>query len=348
LPVYAKQLFPEGVLGEPVAVAAKTGTTVFETDALRMWTHPSQPSIAIASIKTKMHSLGTGVLEGLLKAVDEAEANYAGLVIWQEAPFAVGADLTGALAALKAGQFEQFEAMVAQFQHCSQRLKYSAVPVVAAVDGLALGGGAEFVMHANRRVATLESYVGLVEAGVGLLPAGGGLKEFARRIAQDTARLGYTDSFPMLSKIFKQIAMGEVGKSGLEAFERNFYREGDVIVFNNGELLSTALTVAMSMADTGYRAELPSPFPVAGYTGKATLKMMLINMKAGGFISEHDYLIGECIADCLCGGDVDPGSMVNDDWIIALERKHFVALAKTAKSQDRIEYMLKNGKPLRN
>ena len=137
--------------------------------------------IAIVSFKSKMHALGVEVLQGLNRAIDEAEKNFDALVIWHEAPFAVGANLKAAIESLKAGRFDDFEKMVALFQQTSQRLKYSLVPTVAAVEGMALGGGCEFVMHSQRAVVALESYIGLVEAGVGLLPAGGGLKEFAER-----------------------------------------------------------------------------------------------------------------------------------------------------------------------
>src|SRR6202008_2377007 len=145
-------------------------------------------------------------LLGLNRAIDEAEKNFDALVIWHDAPFAVGANLKAALESLKAGRFDEFEKMVALFQHTSQRLKYSLVPTVASVEGMALGGGCEFVMHSQRLVAALESYIGLVEVGVGLLPAGGGLKEFAER-ANAWAKGG--DAFPELQRVFKMAAMAE-------------------------------------------------------------------------------------------------------------------------------------------
>ena len=343
LPVYQRQLFPELLLGEK----SEKGTTIFETDAVRMWTAQGHDDIGIVSFKTKMHAIGSDVLEGLNKAIDEAEANYAALVIWQpEAPYAVGANLTKALEALQAGRFDEFEAMVALFQKTSQRLKYSMIPVVSAVDGMALGGGCEFQMHSDRVVASLESYIGLVEVGVGLLPAGGGLKEMALRAAL-AANGG--DLMPFIQKSFKLAAMGEVSKSAFDAKEMGHLRWRDVIILNKDELLFVALEAARAMANASYRPPLaPTAFPVAGNTGIATLKMMLINMKEGGFISDHDYAISSRIAACLCGGEVEPGSMVNEDWMLALERKQFVALAKTEKTQARIEFMLKNGKPLRN
>ena len=341
LPVYARQLFPETVLGEKVH---ERGITVFEDDGVRMW-HQAD-GIAIVSFKSKMHSLGTDVLLGLNRAIDEAEKHFDALVIWHEAPFAVGADLKGALETLKAGRFDEFEKMVALFQQTSQRLKYALVPTVAAVDGMALGGGCEFVMHSQRAVATLESYIGLVEVGVGLLPAGGGLKEFAQR---SVAWAKGGDAFPELARVFKQVAMGEVSKSAEEARERGFLKPGDVVVFHPGELLYVAKQQARAMADSGARPPLPpAQIPVAGDTGIATLKMMLVNMKEGGFISDHDYEISSRIAEILCGGFVEPGSMVDEKWLLDLERKHFVELAKTPKTQERIEHMLKTGKPLRN
>jgi 3-hydroxyacyl-CoA dehydrogenase len=341
LPVYSRQLFPELVLGEK---PTDKGTTVFEDEGMRMW-HQGD-GIAIVSFKSKMHSLGVEVLQGLNRAIDEAERSFDALVIWHEAPFAVGANLKAALESLKAGQFDQFEAMVALFQQTSQRLKYCLVPTVAAVDGLALGGGCEFVMHSQRVVASLESYIGLVEAGVGLLPAGGGLKEFAGRI--DAWSKG-GDLFPELQRVFRQIAMGETSKSAEDARERGFLKPADLVVFHNGELLCVAKEQARAMAQSGVRPRLaPVEIRVAGDTGIATLKMMLINMKEGGFISDHDYEVSSRIATVLCGGEIEPGSLVNEEWLIELERRNFVALAKMPKTQERIAYMLEKGKPLRN
>jgi 3-hydroxyacyl-CoA dehydrogenase len=341
LPVYRRQLFPELVLGEK---PADRGTTVFEDEGVRIW-HQGD-GIAIVSIKSKMHSLGAEVLAGLNRALDEAEANYDALVVWHEAPFAVGANLKAALESLKAGKFDEFERMVALFQQTSQRLKYSLVPTVAAVEGMALGGGCEFAMHAQRVVAALESYVGLVEVGVGLLPAGGGLKELAQR-ANAWAKGG--DAFPELGRLFKQVAMAEVSRSAEHARELGYLRPADIVVFHPAELLHVAKGQARAMADAGQRPPLaPTRIPVAGSTGIATLKMMLVNMKEGGFISDHDYEIGSRIATVLCGGEVEPGSLVDEKWLLDLERHHFLELAKTAKTQERIEHMLKTGKPLRN
>jgi 3-hydroxyacyl-CoA dehydrogenase len=341
LAVYCRQYFPETVLGEK---AADRGTTVFEDEGVRLW-HQGD-GIAIVSFKSKMHSLGSEVLAGLNRALDEAERNYAALVIWHEAPFAVGANLKAALESLKAGKYDEFEAMVALFQRTSQRLKYSVVPTVAAVDGLALGGGCEFVMHSQRVVAAFESYIGLVEAGVGLLPAGAGLKELAQR-ANAWAKGG--DAFPELGRLFRQVAMGEVSRSAEHAREMGYLKPTDVIVMHNAELLYVAKQQARAMVESGHRPPLaPSRIPVAGDTGIATLKMMLVNMKEGGFISGHDYEIASRIATVLCGGEVEPGSLVDEKWLLDLERRHFVELAKTEKSQARIEHMLKTGTPLRN
>ena len=314
LPVYARQLFPETVIGEK---PADRGITVFEDEGVRLWHQGDR--IAIVSFKSKMHALGTEVLLGLNRAIDEAERNFDALVIWHEAPFAVGANLKAALESLKAGKFDEFEKTVALFQQTSQRLKYSLVPTVAAVEGLALGGGCEFVMHSQRVVAALESYIGLVEVGVGLLPAGGGLKEFAGR---SVAWAKGGDAFPELARVFKQIAMGETSKSAEEARERGFLKASDLVIFHPGELLYVAKQQARAMAEAGVRPALPpAQIPVAGDTGMATLKMLLVNMREGGFISGHDYEIAARVAEVLCGGEVEPGSIVDEKWLLDLERR---------------------------
>jgi 3-hydroxyacyl-CoA dehydrogenase len=377
LAVYQRQLYPDALLGETHLY----GETVFETDEVRLW--HSGDNIAILSFKSKMHTVNNELLDGILRAVDEAEANFSALVIWQtEPPFSAGANLLQLMQGVQApaedagifGKFKQaasrvkftiagggglgeivnaatgnapqVETVVAKFQQVSQRLKYAQVPTIAAVDGLALGGGCEFSIHCTRIVATLESYIGLVEVGVGLLPAGGGCKEMAQRAAAES-RGG--DIFPILRRYFQNIAMGEVAKSAEMAREMGYLRQSDRIVLNRFELLHIAKEEAKALNATAYRPPLHQrQIPVAGRTAIATFKASMLNMLEGEFISAHDYNIGCRVAETMCGGDVDAGSLVDEDWLLDLERKNFMELLATEKTRERIEYMLKNGKPLRN
>ena len=342
LPVYRRQRFPDPLLGETF----DPGTTVFENDGVRMW-HDGD-GIAVVSFKTKMNTVSDQVLDGLQQAVAIAERDFQGLVIWQSRePFSAGADLAGALGLVQAGRIDAFEAMVANFQHTSQCIKYSRVPVVSAVRGLALGGGCEFQMHSARTVAHLESYIGLVEAGVGLLPAGGGLKELAVRAARAAGPGG--DVFAELKKVFETVAMAKVSASALEAKELGLLRADDVVVFNAFELLHVARAQARALAESGYRPPLPARrIPAAGDVGIATFRMLLVNMLEGRFVSPYDAQIATRIATVLCGGAIDRGAIVDEDWLLGLERRHFVELAQQDKTQARIEHMLKTGKPLRN
>lgn len=342
-PVYARQRFPDALIGEKFS----QGRTVYENDGIRLWADDGD-DIAVISFKTKMHTVNDHVLNGIQEAIAIAEKQFKGVVIWQpKEPFSAGADLSGALGLLQAGDIKGFEAMVANFQATSQRIKYSLVPVVAAVRGLALGGGCEFQMHAARSVFALESYIGLVEAGVGLLPAGGGLKEFAVRASEAAGPGG--DVFAQLKTAFESVAMGKVSTSAFEARELKLARDGDAVVFNAFELLHVAKAQARALAESGYRPPLPARrIQVAGDVGIATFKMLLVNMLEGRFISPHDYEIASRIATVICGGEVDRNSLVDEEWLLKLEREHFVALAQMPKTQERIAHMLKTGKPLRN
>ncbi len=347
LPVYGRQLYPEQVLGE---AAPDAGKTLWENDGVRLWSLPAKDArIGILSFKSKMHSIGEEVLDGVLEAVARAERDLDGLVIWHEAPFAVGANLQQVAEACKAGQFDLLEKTVAKFQQASMALKHAMVPTVAAVQGMALGGGCEFVMHATHRVMALESYVGLVEAGVGLIPAGGGCKEFALRAADMATKAAGGDVFPFIQNMFQTIAMANVSKSALQAVELGFAKASDDILFNPRELLHVAIHRARALAESGYQPPLVQrAVQVAGRNGIATCEMMLINMKEGGFISAWDYRVARAAATALCGGEVETNAKVSEAWLLDVERALFVDLLKTEKTQQRIVHMLETGKPLRN
>jgi 3-hydroxyacyl-CoA dehydrogenase len=347
LPVYAHQHFPESVLGANAPSAATAGTTLHEDEAIRLWTLDND--VLIASIKTKMHAIGPGVVEGLMMAQEMAEKDYQGLVIWSpDEMFSAGADLQSMLPAFMMAGVSAIDGAEAEMQQAMLKLRYSNVPVVSAVRGLALGGGCELAVYSSKRVVAMESYMGLVEVGVGLVPGAGGLTYIARRAAENAAASTGKDIVPFLTEGFTAAAMAKVGTSALESRQLGYLLDSDVVVAHKDELLFIAINEAKAMFASGYRAPHKRQFAVAGRSGIATIKGSLVNMRDGGFISAHDFHIAGLIAEVVCGGDVDAGSMVTEEYLMTLERKAFCSLLTNAKTQERIMGMMSTGKPVRN
>lgn len=342
LAVYQRQCFPAALKGEP---PAQRPAPLWQNGDAEVW--DSGEGVLVLSFTTKGHTISQAVLEGIHAAIDLAEAGYRGLVIWQPSePFSLGADLASMLPAFAAGDWPGIDAAIQRFQHTMLRIRHCAVPVVAATQGYVFGGGCELTLHADRVVAHLESYVGLVEVGVGLLPAGGGLKEFALRAAEQT-RGG--DILASLKDAYMTIATAKVATSAEEAIELGFWRKADVVVFNVHELLHVARHQVIALAESAYRPpQRIKDFPVAGRAGAASIKGQLLNLREGGFISAYDYDIGALIADIITGGDVDAGTRVDEAWLLALERQGFMRLLRNEKTQERIAHMLEHNRPLRN
>nr|WP_255763159.1 MULTISPECIES: 3-hydroxyacyl-CoA dehydrogenase/enoyl-CoA hydratase family protein [unclassified Mycetohabitans] len=361
LPVYRKQVFRASLVGEASNDPRTYGKTVFETDVVRAWVdeRAGEDDVLILSFKSKMNTIGPSVIDGITQAIDVAEQQYKALVIWQPTslklgapggPFSAGANLEEAMPAFMMGGAQGIEPFVQKFQQGMLRVKYANVPVISAASGVALGGGCELLLHSAKRVAHVETYIGLVEVGVGLVPAGGGLKEAALRAAQAATDAGATGNLlQFLQKPFEAAAMAKVSSSAHEARTLGYLKPSDTIVFNVHELLDTAKNEARALAAAGYRPPLPAnAIPVAGRSAISTIKASLVNMRDGRFISEHDFLIACRIAEVICGGDVEAGSTVDEAWLLALERRAFVALLGTQKTQERIMGMLQTGKPVRN
>ncbi|MES2757899.1 MAG: 3-hydroxyacyl-CoA dehydrogenase/enoyl-CoA hydratase family protein [Pseudomonadota bacterium] len=348
LAVYKRQPFRAPVMGSGAIDGKTAGTTFHEDESVRIWHMDDE--VLVISLKTKMHVIGEGVINGLKMAQAEAEKNFKGLVIWntdaaEGGAFSAGADLQAALPLFMQGGAKAMEPGIKLLQNTFMNMKYSNVPVVAAVAGLALGGGCEMALHASKRVASIESYIGLVEVGVGLIPAGGGLKEAAARAFNEAKG---SDILHFLKTGFTNAAMANVSKSALEAKAMGYLKEDDVIVFNAYELLHVAKVEARAMFDAGYRPPLQKPVTVTGRYGWATIRAQLVNMRDGGFISAHDYKLGDMIAEIVTGGDVDQGSQVSEQWFLDMECKAFLELLNNPKSQERIMGMMQTGKPVRN
>jgi 3-hydroxyacyl-CoA dehydrogenase len=347
LPVLRRQIFRAPLFGEGLPTPATAGITVAEDESVRLWT--LDQDVLILTIKTKMRVIGPGVTSGIVRAVDLAEKSHQGLVIWSpDEPFSAGADLKGMMPLFSEGP-SAIEAEEKRTQDAMLRVRYARVPTVAAIAGLALGGGCELAVSCARRVAHLETYIGLVEVGVGLVPGAGGLLYAARRSAEENTLAPDAPLLHFLKRYFLNVAMANVSKSAYEAQQMGYLLRSDPVVFNTYELLGAAIREAKTMYEAGYHAPFRvKGFPVAGRSGAATILGQLTNMREGGYISEHDLFLGKTIAEVVCGGDVEAGSVVDEAWILGLERKAFLSLLMHPKTQERIVGMMQDGKPVRN
>jgi 3-hydroxyacyl-CoA dehydrogenase len=299
---------------------------------------------------SKMNAIGADIISMTMAAVKETEANFEALVIGnQGANFSVGANVMLLLLEAREGNWDEIDLVVRQFQKMTMALKYCRRPVVAAPFGMVLGGGCEVVLGAQHAVASAESYLGLVEVGVGLIPAGGGCKEMLIRNLDGLARVEGMDVFPAARAAFETIGLAKVSTGAEEARDLRFLRDGDGIVMNPDRLLHAAKVTALALARRGYQPPDPArEIPVAGESGIAAMRASLYNMREGRYISEYDEHIGGQLARIICGGDVPAGTRVSEQYLLDLEREVFLKLVSQKKSQERMAFMLKEGKPLRN
>jgi 3-hydroxyacyl-CoA dehydrogenase len=307
---------------------------------------------------SKMNSLGADIIQltsQVLKPGGPGE-NFDAFVISNDASnFSVGANIMLLLMAVQDEEWDDVDMMVRQFQNMTQLIKFSPKPVVAAPFGMALGGGCEVSLHATARQPHAELYMGLVEVGVGLLPGGGGCKEMTVRAidaAQSIRPDGRGESVEMMEamkKAFETVAMAKVSTSAFEARGLGFLNRGDQITMNRERVLSDAKARALELARSGYRAPVPrTDLPAPGENILATLKLGVHLMRQGDFISDHDVKVATKVAEVLCGGALTPGTPISEQYLLDLEREAFKSLSGERKTQERIQFTLKTGKPLRN
>ena len=299
--------------------------------------------------QSKMNTIGGDVLAGLNKAIDLAEKDFAGLVIGNQATnFSVGANIGMIFMMAVEQEYDELNAAIKYFQDTMMRMRYSAIPTISAPHGMTLGGGCELSMHADKVVAAAETYIGLVEFGVGVIPGGGGSKEMALR-ASDTFKKGDVE-LNTLQEYFLTIGMAKVATSAHEAFDMGVLQKGkDIVVVNKDRQLATAKAHAKLMADTGYTQ--PVKRTDVKVLGKQALGMFLVGtdaMKDSNFISEHDMKIANKLAYVMAGGDLSEPTLVSEQYLLDLEREAFLSLCTERKTLERIQHMLKTGKPLRN
>jgi len=299
--------------------------------------------------QSKMNTIGGDVLSGLNKAIDLAEENYQGLVVGnQAANFSVGANIGMIFMMAVEQEYDELNAAIRMFQNSMMRMRYSSIPTVAAPHGMCLGGGCELSLHSDMVVAAAETYMGLVEFGVGVIPGGGGSKEMAVR-AQDTFKKNDVE-LNVLQEYFLTIGMAKVSTSVYEAYDLGLLQKGkDIVVVNKDRQIATAKAYARLMAEGGYTK--PPKRKDIKVLGKQALGMFLVGtdaMEASHYISEHDKKIANKLAYVMAGGDLSEPTFVDEQYLLDLEREAFLSLCTERKTLERIQHMLKTGKPLRN
>jgi 3-hydroxyacyl-CoA dehydrogenase len=296
----------------------------------------------------KKNAFSMRVVEAISKVLHEGQGQFRAAVIGtQGETFSVGADLTEMIGAAQAGNMKLFESAITNFQRMSMIIRHSSFPIVSALTGYTFGGGCEVAMHSAARQSAPETWMGLVEAGVGLLPAGGGCKEMARLAAKNAGPDG--DLFEYIFHYFQTIAMAKVTNSAYEMQELGYGDSGDGISRNRDTLLQDAINRAELLASQGYTPPNPGELiRVGGLPILTELRARLNLFLHSGFITEHDAVIADKIAYIICGGEIDGDSLVTADYLLGLEKMGFFQLLQSPKTQERIQYTLKNNKPLRN
>ncbi|MBE7648147.1 3-hydroxyacyl-CoA dehydrogenase/enoyl-CoA hydratase family protein [Tenacibaculum finnmarkense] len=299
--------------------------------------------------QSKMNTIGGDVLAGLNKAIDLAEKDFQGLVVGnQGANFSVGANIGMIFMMAVEQEYDELNMAIKYFQDTMMRMRYSSIPTIAAPHGMSLGGGCELSLHADKVVAAAETYMGLVEFGVGVIPGGGGSKEMALR-ASDTFRTGDVQ-LNVLQEYFLTIGMAKVSTSAHEAFDLGLLQKGkDVVVVNRERQIAQAKKHAVLMAEAGYTQPVKREDVLV--LGKQALGAFMVatdSMHASRFISEHDQKIANKLAYVMAGGDLSEPTKVSEQYLLNLEREAFLSLTTERKSLERIQQMLKTGKPLRN
>jgi 3-hydroxyacyl-CoA dehydrogenase len=305
-------------------------------------------------LRSKMNIIGGDTMALITAGLKEAERNFAALVIATDAiNFSAGANLVLVLLEAQEGNWDELDLMVRTFQGTNQAIRYAAVPVVIAPTGLALGGGCEMSLHADRLQASAETYMGLVETGVGLVPAGGGTKEMVARAAESAGIGGtvgpQTDLLPAMQRIFETMGLAKVSTSGAQARQLGFLRDCDRITMNRDRLVADAKALALARVAEGYQPPARRmAIPVGGESLEAALKLGLHLLHRAARISDHDLLVGRTLAHIIAGGTLPHPALVSEQLLLDLEREAFLKLCGQRKTLERIQHTLKTGKPLRN
>lgn len=304
--------------------------------------------VACLEFHSPNNAIGSDILTMIQQSVEEVRRNWRGLVIANDGKnFCVGANLMLLLMEAQDEAWDEVDSIIRLFQNTMMQLGRLEKPVVAAPHRMTLGGGVEVCLPADRILFSAETYFGLVETGVGLIPAGGGCKAVAERLSR-SAPDAETDLQPKLNKMFETIAMGKVSTSGHDTRTLGYMRDADSVVIHQDHRIHEAKQAVLGMDAAGYAPEAETPIRVAGRDGKAVMQLGVYTMRQGGFISGHDALIAGKLAHVLAGGDVPAGTYVTGQYLLDLEREAFLSLCGERKTQERMQYMLSKGKPLRN
>ena len=324
-----------------------SGETVWQNSACRTY-HLGNDVLGLEWY-TKMGSIGGEVLEGIQRSIAIAEEKYKGLVIANSGSnFSAGANVGMIFMMAIEQDYDEIDMAIRQFQNTMMRVRYSGIPVVLAPHGLALGGGCEICLHADKVIAAAETYTGLVEAGIGVIPGGGGTKEFVLRAA-DEMHHGEPETITLQNR-FLAIATAKVATSAQEAYGMGIYRKGiDEISINPGRRIADAKKAVIAMYDDGYVMPVQrSDIRVLGRSALGAMYAGINGMHQGKYATDHDVTVAKKLAYVMCGGDLSEQSLVSEQYLLDLEREAFLSLTAEKKTLERIQSILKTGKPLRN